>query len=296
MQGFCRVGQSDPVQLLATTQDDLERVSDLAASEVTSNSVTLQFTPVANAPTHRIDRSPDQVSWESLDIVDTGTTEPVEFEDDSVDPETDYYYRIAGFRGGGCGGPWSQPLMVTTGSACESPPRQSRHFSGITSSEFTMEWTPAEGHTYWEISYTPEGGIETMVGTDETVITLTGLEECRDYTVKLQGFCLPGEGVSSVITRHVETRDNLARVLDLAAPEITDNYIQLTFTPVENAFSTVIERSLDGDLWDVVVTAGTDSGDPVQYYDTQLDPATTYYYRVIWIQAWRMWRPHFRCP
>jgi hypothetical protein len=94
-------GDAAPVQTSGVTR--LPAVSGLAYTARQSNRMAIRWNALSSAATYRVQRSVNGIDWDTL-ATQTGTT----YEDNTVQPVREYYYRVVALNGS------SQGLLGTT--------------------------------------------------------------------------------------------------------------------------------------------------------------------------------------
>ncbi|HEX8322704.1 MAG TPA: fibronectin type III domain-containing protein [Tepidisphaeraceae bacterium] len=245
-----------------------------AAASATANSVTLDWTIVANATSYRIDRSTDGTTWSALSTSLTGTDDT--FDDTTVAAGTTYYYRVLGENAAGFGA-----ASVTATVLIRPATPTGVTLTATTQSSVTVAWTAVATATGYTVEKSVDSGTTwTSVGTPTgTSIVDTGLATNVTVEYRVKATNATGNSATSsvaTITTAPATPAGLAGAFD-----DTNNEIDLTWTAVTEADSYVIERSVDNGAW-AALTPGTPlvGTDAAYSDDDTITPDTSYRYRI----------------
>lgn len=144
-------GSSQPSEPLEVTLPELP-TPELQASSVSAFSVNLRWTTIANAASYVVQRrESEEDPWETI-------ATPVSFlyEDQNIDPEKTYFYRVRSENELG-DSPFSESLLVTVPGIPPPPaPILSAHPTFDTSIQLT--WTSSQGADSYSLERRQEGG------------------------------------------------------------------------------------------------------------------------------------------
>jgi len=171
--------------------------------------------------------------------------------------------------------PGVAPLAATTATA-----------SPASSSAVTVQWSDISGETGYRVERSTDGvGGWTTAATpaqNETTATDSGLAANTTYWYRVIATTAAGDASVSDVISTTTLLDPPAPPVILAVPS-SSTQIDLSWSNVATATGYRIEISLDGGLtWS---EAGTQGADVTTFSDGGLAPATTYWYRVIAINA-----------
>ena len=177
---------SDTVQFSTAVCPD---VTGLATSNVTTNSVTLNWDVNPMAQSWNIEYGPTgftqgqgtQVNSTTNSYVVTGLSDGVTY---------DFYVKAV------CGTGWTSENWVgasattqESGVTCHAPTNVT---ADVNVNNVNLSWTPGEGNNSFEIEYGTHGfshGNGQVVTTEATTYSLTGLDYATQYDVYVRGLC-----------------------------------------------------------------------------------------------------------
>ena len=177
---------SDTVQFSTAVCPD---VTGLATSNVTTNSVTLNWDVNPMAQSWNIEYGPTgftqgqgtQVNSTTNSYVVTGLSDGVTY---------DFYVKAV------CGTDWTSENWVgasattqESGVTCHAPTNVT---ADVNVNNVNLSWTPGEGNNSFEIEYGTHGfshGNGQVVTTEATTYSLTGLDYATQYDVYVRGLC-----------------------------------------------------------------------------------------------------------
>ncbi|MCP4135024.1 MAG: hypothetical protein GY754_28880, partial [bacterium] len=247
---------------------------DVTASKAESESVKTTWTAVTGAETYYVYRSlsPDENTFTTV----LGTTTNTEYDDTTVNPYTDYYYRVKShspvfgeslLSDSDYG--YSNFLDVPSGAAASDGNPDS----------ITITWNSVgEADLYYVYRSNSESGTYAKIG---EAAGLTYADASGDsgyfYFYKIAAFSNKyGESEQSVSDSGYEM---LLPPEDVSVSKAESVDVRITWTAVTGANSYSIYRSLLSDEGTFITVL--DSTADTEYYDTTVDPYTDYYYRVV---------------
>jgi len=261
-----------------------------AATNITINSFTAHWTPVAGATGYTIDIStvPDFSSaWYLGSNVGDGNTTSATWT--SLRPATTFYYRIHATGPNNIVSPPSTVLSFTTASV--SPPVLNEPIF-ITINGFGADWTPVPGATGYviDVSTTPDFG--NLVINDQTTFNsnyqpvggwMIQPNTTYYYRVRAVEHGELGNSNTQTVTTDPFPAPQIGVATNITYASFTANW-----QPVDQAIGYSIDVSTTPDFAHLVINSqnvnggGITSGSvstPISA-STPLEPGTTYYYRV----------------
>jgi hypothetical protein len=256
--------------------------SNLAATEVTTSSVTLGWTDNSSTENGFCVEQLVDSTW--TQIGSTPDSNITTFSLTGLDPGTAYSYRVLAFNGSGNSAATGTVTVTTTAVSLAPAAPTNLEATAVTTSSVTLGWTDNSsnengfcverliGSTWTQIGSTPDSNI--------TTFSHTGLDSGTAYSYRVLAFNGSGNSAatSTVTATTVSVNQPPAAPSGLSATPASGKNIDLAWTDNssnENGFA--IERRKSGGTWSQV--GSTDSG-ATTYRDGGRKSGTTYVYRI----------------
>lgn len=258
---------SEPVY--ACTESDIPGKPQAEATTISTSEIKVNWNPVSNAEGYYIYRSIDDVNFNII-----GYVRNTEYTDTGLNADTTYYYKISAY-GSGNEGMWSDSAWATTYKPIGAP-RLTAEALNMTAIE--LRWNAvdnADGYIIYR-SDTMMGTYSQIGETDQTEYDNTDLSYSTTYYYKIEAFNGSSTGLSNIVSA---TTMSPVEIPVLTAAAINTSSIHLTWNDINGAFDYDLYRSLMEDgVYEKIDTI--DAAGSAEYTDTDLDPSTTYYYKV----------------
>ena len=240
---------SDTITFTTATCPD---VTGFTTSNVTANSVTLSWNPDPMAQSWTIEYGyAGFIQGQGYTVTSTTNSYVV----NGLEDETEYDFHIKAV----CGTDWLSEHWVNASATTQSGGVTCLAPTGVTSAvagnSATISWTANTGNISYELEYGPRGfahGSGIIATATSTSIVLNNLAYETQYDVYVRAICdqntYSAWSVASTFTTDAEPSQDCDPVQDLAANDIAETSVNITWTP-----------GATGDTWEVVLTdaAGT---------------------------------------
>ncbi|GAB4033177.1 fibronectin type III domain-containing protein [Spirosoma gilvum] len=202
----------------------------LAITSFTYNQVSLQWADLSgNESGFQIDRSPDGNTWTKIgDAGQNATT----YTDQSVAPQTRYFYRVRAVNGAGSSGP-SNSVDVTTPVG---PPSAAQDLKATATSttQISLNWSTIPNAVTIVIERSPDGAgnwnsLTTVAGTTNTY-TDNGLTPNTRYYYRIRATNASGTGPNSNVADAITPDVPPKEPAGLIAKVISTSQINLSWT------------------------------------------------------------------
>ncbi|HEU5210267.1 MAG TPA: fibronectin type III domain-containing protein [Longimicrobiales bacterium] len=225
----------------------------------------------------RIERSTDGTSWSTLH---TAGADATSYTDATGAPQTTYHYRVRACRGSVCSTP-SGSVNATTGAPLPAAP-SGLSASATSVSSIGLSWDAAGGSvSEYRIERRGPQGPFAQVGTVSGAVTTygdSGLQPATTYTYRVRA--CNDSGCSSFSNEATATTLPLAPGTPpgLTATATSPSRIELSWGAASGVVGDYrLERRSGGGAYILISTLPSSAR---SYADTDLDPATTYTYRI----------------
>ena len=222
-------------------------VTGFATSNVTANSVTLSWNPDPMAQSWTIEYGyAGFIQGQGYTVTSTTNSYVV----NGLEDETEYDFHIKAI----CGTDWLSEHWVNASATTQSGGVTCLAPTGVTSAvagnSATISWTTNTGNISYELEYGPRGfahGSGITATATSTSIVLNNLAYETQYDVYVRAICEQNTysawSVASTFTTDAEPSQDCDPVQDLAANDIAETSVNITWTP-----------GATGDTWEVVLT------------------------------------------
>jgi titin len=272
---------TSPASSTQTATTLLPTPADLAVvpSQTSGGSVTLNWTPIANATGYNIERSTNDNQHFSFLNTSSLNGSSGTFTDNTTVPGTTYYYGIIATS------TTEGSSIPTIASGLTLPPVPTFTAASISASEVDLTWAPAKGASSYALQkYDANSSSWTLVtGTITSPYKDTGLTADTLQQYELAAVNTTG---TSAFSAEVDSTTRVSAPANLTAGAISGSAIRLNWTAVTDANSYEVDRTTDATKgpWTVLTTLNNPAAN--MYTDsTGLSPVTHYYYRVDAINA-----------
>ncbi|MBR3436030.1 MAG: fibronectin type III domain-containing protein, partial [Bacteroidales bacterium] len=235
---------SDTITFTTATCPD---VTGFTTSNVTANSVTLNWNPDPMAQSWTIEYGyAGFIQGQGYTVTSTTNSYVV----NGLEDETEYDFHIKAV----CGTDWLSEHWVNASATTQSGGVTCLAPTGVTSAvagnSATISWTANTGNISYELEYGPRGfahGSGIIATATSTSIVLNNLAYETQYDVYVRAICdqntYSAWSVASTFTTDAEPSQDCDPVQDLAANDIAETSVNITWTP-----------GATGDTWEVVLT------------------------------------------
>jgi hypothetical protein len=276
--------------LSATTDEEPvvvpEPVQNLTAAAISSTAIELQWNPVEDADQIILQRS---LSGGEDDFTNLATLggDAISFTDIELSPATQYFYRARVILNG----QESEFSEIVSATTEEEPvvvpePVQNLTAAAVSSTAIELQWNPVEDADQIILQRSLSEGEDDFtnlatLGGDAISFTDTELSPATQYFYRVRVILNGQESEFSEIVSATTEEEPVVvpePVQNLTAAAISSTAIELQWNPVEDADQIILQRSLsevEGDFTNLA----TLGGDAISFTDTELSPATQYFYR-----------------
>jgi titin len=255
--------------------------SGFTATGVASGEIDLAWTAETDATNYKIERSPNGTTlWSTITPAVPLTGASAGYADTTVNAGTTYYYRVSAIDAAGT----SAPTTATSGQSLPAIPVLTATASSATS--VALNWTAVTGATSYLVEASSNGGAtwSTINTATTNSYTNTALTSDSGYEYRISGIDASGTGVASNVVSVTTLLAAPAGFTTTAALVSSGAEIDLAWTPVDDAVTYKVERSLTGTgAWSTI--SNTLGGATSSYADTTVLAGTTYYYRISAVDA-----------
>ena len=242
-------------------------------SSAAATSMTLTWSPIANANTYKIERSIDEATWTVLAPSPALTSASVTYTDTGLNAGVVYYYRLTPIDTTGTFGPaiYAQGLTLAAAPTLTA--------TAVSASQVNLTWTAAASASSYIVQISADGGTTwTNLATPSvTAYSSTTLAPDTQYKFRVAAVNAAGTGANSA---NATATTLLAAPTGFSASVPSASEIDVTWTTVNDATTYKLERSLNGITWITLAPSPALTGSSIGYADTGLAAGTTYYYRI----------------
>jgi fibronectin type 3 domain-containing protein len=259
--------------------------TNLSAAAFSPTQINLNWTDAStNEDGFKVERSPDNVNFTRVATLGPNVNA---YSDTGLQPETNYYYRVAAFNGT-LDSPYSNTVSVST---TDNPPAAP---SGLTASaasgsQINLAWADNSGNEDgFEVQRCAGAGCTTFTGRAETGAGVTsyadtGLAAGTVYRYRVRAFNASGDSgftnVAEATTPGGPPPGVPAAPSGLVATAVSSAQVDVTWADNSaNETGFKLYRSTDGVNFFRTATLGANV---VSYSDTGRPASTTFYYRVV---------------
>ncbi|QMW02875.1 fibronectin type III domain-containing protein [Spirosoma foliorum] len=255
----------------------------LTITSFTYNQVSLQWADLSNNEAgFQIERSTDGANWSK--IADAGANATA-YADQSVQPQTHYYYRIRAVNAAGSSNP-SNVVDITTPAG---PPvaAQDLKATATSTTQISLTWSAIANATSIVIERSPDGSsnwnsLTTVAGT-ATSYTDNGLTPNQHYYYRIRATNASGTGNNSNVADATTPDVPPTAPTNLTITSVTYSQISLQWADNStNESGFVLERSPDGATFTKLIDLPANT---TTYNDQTVAPQTHYYYQVRAVNA-----------
>ena len=270
-------GNTSPYSTVAsaTTQPNPPPApGSLTATAANSGEIDLSWGSSSGATGYRVERSNSPTT--GFSTLTTVSAPSSSYADQSVGAGSTWYYRVFATNGGGSSG--ASPVASAT-----TPPATPTGLAASTASagEIDLSWATSAGATGYTVQRSPDGssGWATIGTPSTTGYSDTGLNSASPYYYRVSAST---GSTSSPYSTTVSATTTPSAPTGLTAAATAPNAISLQWNDVTGETSFTVQRSPDGTSWASIATVGANV---TNYTDTGLAAGSTYYYRVLAIDA-----------
>lgn len=249
--------------------------SELTAAAVSASEIDLAWSDDSVTATgYEVDRSTDGVNFSPL--APNLPADTSSYSDTGLAPGSHFYYQVISLAGAQVSDPSNRADDTTT------PPSPDSAWATTTSSSVTLNWTPAQGASGYEVDRSVNGNwvdVADVVGGSTTTFTDTGL--LGNTTFSYQIISENNAGQSSPMDVSATTSaDKPAAPSGLQAIVLSPTSVELVWVNnASNETEFLIDKSDNGG-WSWTNLGKTDPG-TTNYIDSGLQPGQTRSYEVL---------------
>ncbi|WP_282126118.1 fibronectin type III domain-containing protein [Marinifilum flexuosum] len=244
--------------------------TNLAASAITYNSMTISWDAVTDADDYDLDVRPQGGSWTTINQVGTS------YDYSSLSAETTYEFRVRANNEVGSSD-YSAIASATTEAAPTAPDTPTNlTASSITYSSMTISWDAMADTDDYDLQVRVQGGSWTTINQTGTSYNYTGLTGETTYEFQVRANNEIGSSAYSVVesATTLEAPTAPETPANLMASSITYNSMTISWDAVTDADDYDLDVRPQGGSWTTINQAGT------SYNYTGLAGETTYEFRV----------------
>ncbi len=240
----------------------------LSVSTTTASSLTLTWSAVSGATLYTVERSADDLTWQSVGTTTTGITN---WSDTGLAAGTHYSYRITASNPSGTS-PASDILSTVTTPSAPAP-----NTSVSIPGRVRITWQPVTGATSYSVERS-SGGAWTPAGTSSgTTFDDFTVAAGTTYSYRVSALNTGGTSNYSAPLDALTLPDTPS---NLTLTPISATQVDVSWNAVTGATSYRVDRSLDGSIWSTVGTTPATT-----LTDLTAAPGTQYLYRVTALNA-----------
>jgi fibronectin type 3 domain-containing protein len=279
------------------------RVSSISVTGVSAPSTVVTLTTLISAPTglvaaatsptdihitwpasngatgYKLERSLDGTTFTTITPATAFTGSSVSYDDTTVLAGTTYYYRLSAISASGT----SAASAVV--HALTFPAAPSITATTVSASAITISWAAVTGASTYMVEVSANGGSSwSTLAASQAALTYpaTGLSPDTSYKFRVTSINNTGDSAASTIATGTTL---LTAPTNLAATAASATSVSLIWTPVTDATSYLLERSVNNTTWATITPTTPFTGASASYTDATALAGTTYYYRLSAIDA-----------
>jgi titin len=236
--------------------------------------VDMSWTPVTHATSYLIERSTNQTTWTALAPNPALVGTSAAYNDTTASSATQYYYRISAVNAAGTSD------HTASGSALTLPVAPATFTVTVNSAtSVTSNWTAVTGATGYQLQRSPDG-IHWTTLTTQTALSFTDTTATAGTAYTYDIYALDGSGSGAPDTANITTLLPAPTGFTATPSSSLTTVVDLAWTPVANAFSYQIERSINQANWTVLSPSPALVGTSAAFSDTTAVAGTNYFYRI----------------
>ncbi len=246
----------------------------VAAMQASATEIDVTWTAVPDATSYKVERSPDGNAWTTLTPNPALTSSSVRYADTSVTGGATFYYRISAIDSSGTS-------VASTPAHTQSVPAAPTLTPTVSSAtQINLVWTTVANATSYTLQRSTDGGFTWTNAVTQATLTFadTSLSSDTGYKYRVAANDAAGASAFSAVAS-ATTLENAPTGLAASVHSATE--VDLTWTPVADATSYKIERSINaGVAWTAIAPNPALTGSSSSYADTAVTAGSTDYYRI----------------
>lgn len=244
--------------------------TNLAASDITYNSMTISWDAVDDAVDYDLDVRPEGGEWTTI------TQAEITYAYTSLSAETTYQIKVRANNAEGSSD-YTASIEATTLEAPSAPDTPANLMaSEITYNSMTISWDAVENADQYELNVRPKGGAWTVIEQTATSYNYTELsaETIYEFRVLAKNDIGASAYTSIVEATTLQTPPAPETPANLLASAITYNSMTISWDASANADDYDLQVRATGESWTTINQTAT------SYNYTELTGATTYEFQV----------------
>lgn len=240
---------------------------------VGGDSINISWKTVTGATGYIVQRY-ENGDWVAVDAPATLAKTTWTLTDTGLESNTAYRYRVIATG--------DEPAVESTASkekSATTPPGVTENLSvvAVTDKTATLTWQAVDGATKYKIEKLVNGKWKSAGTSKTTTATVKSLKMLTDYTFRVTAV---GKSGTAAPSETVEARTVLPAPGAPSVKTLDSNSVNVTWKQVKTAAGYTLQRAVAGsEAWTDVATV-TNAAKP-SYVDTNLEPNTSYRYRLV---------------